>query len=104
MSKNWDPKDDPSKKRKHVRYRPDKITTAKVQLEAVTSSFVAEATALVYEEAYGGCCLVLLSERAIANHDRWRIQVGSLHPMVAEVVWVKRLDDGIYKVGMKFLE
>lgn len=96
--------DDPGKKRKHVRYRPDRLTTAKIQLDAVTSSFVSEASALVYEESYGGCCLIVINERPVALQDRWRIQVGNLQPMIAEVVWVKRLDDAVYKVGMKFLE
>jgi len=98
------PSDDPSKKRKHSRYRPDRMTTAKVQLDAVTSSFVAEATALVFEESYGGCCLIIFSTHSISLKDRWKIQIGSLHPMLSEVVWVKKLDDIIYKVGMKFLE
>jgi len=95
---------DPAKKRKHVRYRPDKLTIARIQLEAVTSSFVSEASALVYEESYGGCCLILIHDRAIALQEKWRIQVGNLQPMTSEVVWVKRLDDAIYKVGLKFLE
>lgn len=97
-------KDDPSKKRKHVRYRPDRLTVAKVQLEAVTSSFMAEASALVYEEAYGGCCLIIISNKPISMHEKWRIQVGHLHPMIGEVVWIKRLDEAIWKVGIKFLE
>ena len=99
-----DSKIDPSKKRRHTRYRPDRLTTAQVQLDAVTSSFVSEATGLVFEESYGGCCVIIIHNRPISLQDRWRVQVGSLHPMVAEVVWVKRLDEFVYKVGLKFLE
>lgn len=95
---------DPSKKRKHSRYRPDRMTMAKVQLDAVTSSFVPEAASLVYEESYGGCCLIIFSDRPVSLNDRWRVQIGTLHPMLSEIVWVKKLDDVIYKVGLKFLE
>lgn len=95
---------DPSKKRKHVRYKPDQMNTAKVQMAAETSSFQPELSALIYEEAYGGCCLVFVSPKTPNMRDRWRVQAGNLHPMMAEIVWIKKLDEALWKVGLKFLE
>jgi len=93
-----------AKTRKHTRFRADRMTTAKVQSEAQTSSFMPECGALVYEEAYGGCCLIMLLDRPIDQGEKWRIQVGSLQPMTAEIAWAKVLDEGIWKVGLKYLE
>jgi hypothetical protein len=99
-----DPRLENVRKRRYTRYRPNPLSQAKVQVSLESAAFQPEATALVYEEAFGGCAIIVIWEHAPNIHDQWRVQVGQLNPMVSEVVWFKKLDDSTWKVGLKFLE
>lgn len=90
--------------RKHTRFRPDTPSLAWVQFNLGEPSFKGDTHALVYEEAFGGCCLILMSEKTINLGARWAVKVGDLEPMEAEVVWCKNLDLDVWKLGLKFLE
>ncbi len=98
------PEQEAVRKRKHTRYRPDRLTIAWVQFNPAAEDFETDVHALVYEEAFGGCCLVMMFDRPLELGLRWMVKVGDLNPMEAEVVWFKNLDQDVWKVGLKFLK
>jgi len=91
-------------KRKHTRFRPDVPSLAWIQFDIRDTSFKADTHAIVYEEAFGGCCLILMAEKALTLGMRWNVKVGDLEPMGAEIVWCKNLDLDVWKIGLKFLD
>lgn len=92
-----------SSHRRFLRFKPDPGTYAMVQL-GTSGAFRPGLLALVVEEAYGGASLVVVSETPIKEKSNIRTQIGKLHPMTAEVCWVKKLAKDIYHFGIKFNE
>lgn len=97
-------------RRQHMRFPPDDIEIARIHFtdaEPDPSSFRTETAGLVIKEAYGGAGLVALSHSGridIREGARCNVMVGNLGPLQAEVRWVKKLDDDIYKLGIEYLD
>lgn len=92
-------------KRRHIRFKPDPMDYAQVDTRAPSEGeFKAEMVALIVEEApMGGVGLVMLDSGKLAKGGQCRVQVGRMAPLPAEVVWVKNIDEGIVRVGLKYL-
>jgi hypothetical protein len=90
-----------AQKRKHVRFEPGVSTAAKISLEC--SGHILELLALVTDESYGGCGSVCLSPNPIEVGLRCSITVGSQAALPAVVRWMKRLPQGIMRVGFEFV-
>jgi hypothetical protein len=90
-------------KRKHVRYRPEIDTVAFVD-PSLEGEFKRGPAALVVEEAYGGCCLLMLDPGPLQLLGYCRLQVGKLSPMKAQVRWMKTIEGKITKVGFQYQE
>lgn len=97
-------------RRQHMRFPPDDVEIARIQFadaEPDPSTFRPEISGLVIKEAYGGAGLVTLSHGGridIREGARCNVVVGNLGPLKAEVRWVKKLDDDIYKLGIAYLD
>lgn len=91
-------------RRKHTRFKPDPGTIARIDVNITGSEFKPTIPALIFSEAYGGCGLVVTGAQELRVGDLCRVQVGSLHPMAAEIVWRTPLDEDVVKIGLKFLE
>lgn len=91
-------------KRKSIRFKPDLGSIALLDF-AVEGDFEPSVTGLICNESYAGCALVFAADifKLKAGHTI-RVQPGAIGPMPAEVVWVKRLDEELVKVGLKYLE
>jgi hypothetical protein len=93
-----------SKKRRHIRYRPDVNSISLIEFIPTQNKFKADTSALTFEESFSGCCVILFAEQAPVLEDIWRLRVGDLSPLLAEVAWIKTLDECVYKVGLKYLQ
>lgn len=91
-------------KRRYVRFPVESNTCAAVDLSAGPKPFVARLTALVYEESYGGCGMVVLKGVVFEPGDVIRIQVGRLAPMRAEVRWCMNVDQHVQRLGVMYLD
>lgn len=89
------------KPRKFTRFRPDPLTVAYLSL-ASSSNFEPELAAVVINEAYAGCSILLNSDETFKKDQKVQIKVGPLAVMKGKIVWIKNLEESIYKIGIKF--
>jgi hypothetical protein len=90
-------------KRKHTRFKPDPDTFAFIDVKT-GREFKPQLSALVTEESFKGCSMVLLATESLQVESRCRVQVGKLGPMWAEVRWRQELDPQVIKIGLMYLE
>lgn len=102
--------------RSHIRFNPDTFDIAilgsKVEdfsdYDESTSDFSGERVALISNESYSGCSLVVHFKGDVSVYlnagEVHFIKVGRLNPMKAEVKWKKILGDQVIHVGFEYLE
>ncbi len=90
-------------KRSPIRFKPDPLTVAYVDFSK-TKNFTPTNTAVVINESYSGCSLVMVYDQPINKGDKIKIKVGQLPEMKASIAWVKVLEENIYKLGVQLLE
>lgn len=94
--------------RRFIRFPPDPLTVALVDPGPMDQDFTPCIVGLIFQEAYGGCGLILHQDEggpvSLTKDEVCRIKVGKLQVLKAEVVWMKRIDKDVLKVGFKFLE
>lgn len=88
--------------RKSVRFAPDALTTAQISFRNRVT-FKPELIALILNESFTGCALLVKSDDEITTNDDMIVKVGEMAPMRARVVWSKNLEENIYKIGIKWL-
>lgn len=98
----------PSKKkapppRRSVRFTPDPLTIAGLSLKN-EKVFRPSIIGLVLNESFGGCSVLVNHDPALKKDQVLSIKVGHLGVMKAKVVWVKNLEESVYKIGLKFIE
>lgn len=93
-------------KRKSLRFSPDQTAYAQIDLEGhcTDDSFDPSIVALITDEAYKGCGLVMLNTDALKVGDQCALKVGKIGPIMAEVKWREEIDSRVIKVGFLFLE
>ena len=57
---------------------------------------------MVINEAYAGCSILINSDETIKKDQKIQIKVGQLAVMKGKIVWIKNLEESIYKIGVKF--
>ncbi len=99
-----------SEQRRYLRFPPEEWEIALIQCsDAATDEthFRPDIAALVKEESRAGCGLVVLDrqlDQRLAPNDRCQVKVGSLGIVLAEVKWIRAIDDGVSRVGLAFIE
>lgn len=94
-----------TKRRRSTRFKPDiENQTAKIDTQKLDGKFSPTLTALVLDESFKGCSLVLQNQKGFEMGEICRIQIGSASPTQAEVRWKQKLDETLIKVGFHFLD
>lgn len=88
--------------RKSVRFSPDALSTALISFKNRVT-FKPELTALILNESFTGCSLLVISDNFIEPNDDMIVKVGEMAPMRARVVWSKNLEENIFKIGIKWI-
>jgi hypothetical protein len=93
-------------KRAGIRFQPDPNTTAAIDFGSVNkgASFQPTMAALVTEESYRGCGIVVPTTKALQVGDHLRIKVGDGPVLAAEVRWRTELDAQVMRLGVMFLD
>ena len=89
--------------RKYIRFSPDPLTVAYLALGSA-AEFEPTLVAVVINEAYEGCSLLLNTDERFKKDQKIKIKVGQLPIMKAKIVWMKNLEESIHKIGVKFLD
>lgn len=91
-----------------LRFDPDLLNYALIDLESAESEeFSPKFVALIDNESYAGCSLVVLNKEKNLNYKVGqviRVQVGNLDPMLSKIAWVKPIEDQIVKIGIQYLK
>jgi hypothetical protein len=88
-----------------LRFAPDPGTFAAIDMSLdLDVKFAPQHFALVFSESFSGCGLIVYNNRGIKEGSQFRIQVGQLTPMLAEVKWRKDLDKEVARVGCVYIE
>jgi hypothetical protein len=96
---------DASNKRRHIRFTPDPLDYAQISLDLDAATFTPDFVALIVEESpMGGCGLAMLQTDRVVSGTKLLAKVGRLTPLRSEVVWVRKVDDHIMRLGLRFLE
>ena len=90
--------------RKHMRYRSDPSTVTFLATKLTKGKFSAEQLALVQNESFKGCCLVIQANKGLSVGNNVWIQLGELEPMECEIRWIEMLTSDVYKVGLYYLD
>lgn len=95
-----------SPKRSSIRFTPDPGTIAWVDSHATGTnrSFKEQLPALVTEESYRGCGLVLTMTKKLQVGDKVRVKIGKGAPLKGEVRWRTDLDAQVMRIGVMYLE
>ncbi len=93
-----------SKGRSFTRFKPDPLDVALIDFKPKAVKFEPQKVALLLNESFSGCALLMNTHDPIEKGKKVRIQVGRLSPMLGEIVWVKHLEEDLFKVGVKLLE
>ena len=89
--------------KRSIRFQADPMTLGYIDLTGA-KVFTPQLVGIVVNESYMGCSLVLVSDVALKPGLQIKIKDGVLDPIKSSIVWVKHLEENIYKVGIKFLE
>lgn len=91
-------------KRKYIRAAPDPNEYVQIDRN-IEGKFSFDYAGLVVEESpFSGCSIVCLDSIGLNEGDLCRLKVGNMSPLKSKVVWVKKLDDRVNRLGIQFLE
>ncbi len=96
--------------RSYLRFPPDEWEVGLIQCTDVMvdeDEFMPEIAGLVMEESRAGCGLVVLDRQLhdlITEGDRCLVKVARLGIVLAEVRWIKPLDQGVSRMGLNYIE
>ena len=87
-----------------IRFKHDTKTYALIDIHPTNNNFHPSLTALVLDESYNGCGLIIRASSDLQSGNVCRIKVGELSPLNAKIVWIKNVENGFKKMGLKFLD
>jgi hypothetical protein len=87
-----------------TRFEPAPLDHALVDFRNEKEGFIACAVALIANESYTGCALVIKTDEPLAANQIIKVQVGRLAVMSAKIIWTTELEPSLLKIGLQFLE
>ena len=91
-------------KRRFVRFDADPKDIALIEFSPGGKAFNPSVAAVISNEAYGGCGLVMVTRLQIKEGEKVRVKVGRVKPLLGTVAWVNPLEGRIVQIGVRFDE
>lgn len=92
-------------KRRYLRSKPDPKDYVQIDLDPNREEFNFQHVGLLVEESpMGGCGIICLAEVGLTDERIVCLKVGRMAPLKAQVVWCRKLDEDVFRYGLKFLE
>ena len=85
-----------------VRFPPDPGSFALVKLPHDGTLSNSTTPALIINESFGGCSLLLVTPAFLNAGMQVQVQVGKLKPMEGEIRWVVAIENEIKKIGIQY--
>lgn len=87
-------------RRRRFRFRPEPGAAAVLYVNERGT----KVAALISNESYAGCCLVILAGPSIKVERMYKIRVTEGLELTGEVRWIKKLGDSALQLGIEFVE
>jgi hypothetical protein len=87
-----------------IRFQPDPLDHALIDYNFDAKDFNPKAVALIMNESFTGCNLIIKSFEDIKALQKIKVQVGRLGILPAKIAWVKKIEAHLYQVGVQFIE
>lgn len=87
-----------------TRFQPDPLDHALIDFNFEGKDFAPTAVALIMNESYSGCNLIVKTKEPLTANHKLKIQVGRIGILTAKIAWVKEIDPHLLQVGVQFLE
>ncbi len=91
-----------SKQYTPVRFAPDDGVAAYISVDIACEEFRNDIQALIMNESYAGCGLVMAETDLLNEGDRCVARIGNLSPMKSTVRWRKADGNGLLRVGLEY--
>ncbi|MDJ0508004.1 MAG: PilZ domain-containing protein [Crocosphaera sp.] len=87
--------------RKHQRYYNSQGSSVELLTDAeeITQSF----KGMILDDSFGGCGLIVITEEKLLNGQLCQLKLKNLDPILCQIVWLKRLDKNILRLGVRYL-
>lgn len=86
------------------RFQPEPLDHALIDFNFEGKDFHPSAVALIMNESYTGCSLVIKTNSPLKAGTQIKTEVGRLGVLPAKIVWTKELAPSVIQVGIQFLE
>lgn len=93
-----------TKKRQSTRFASDVGAQAFILTDDQGQKLKIPLPALIVDESFKGCSLVALKNSFLHEGAHFKVKVGQLDPMKAEVRWIKTFDGKICFMGLVYLD
>ena len=103
MTPTKDSSKDQKHRRKHIRFKPDEGKFACIDFQVEEKGFNPSTYALIFNEAYKGCGLVVIKDPKLRQGRLIKVKVGELAPCTAEVRWITPLHEGVWMIGLAYI-
>lgn len=90
-------------KRRYPRNKTEHNKVCEISFSKTATEFVVDATGLVCNEGYKGCCVTILNNDKFTIGAKILIRIDDHYPIHAEVRWVNVVDKDISKCGIEYL-
>ena len=92
------------KKRNFIRFPSDVGAQAFILTDSNGVTLKTPLPALVVEESFKGCSIVALKSADFHEGAQFKVKVGRLDPLLAEIRWIKTYDLKISYIGLVYLD
>ncbi|MCK4906285.1 MAG: hypothetical protein KAR07_02025 [Spirochaetes bacterium] len=87
-------------RRAHVRYDPDENAVSEIIYHKDKKEI--QKIGLIFDESFSGCSVVLTGNVPFKVNERVLIKSGKLDSRYADVCWIRKIESGIFKIGIAY--
>ncbi|EAZ91892.1 PilZ domain-containing protein [Crocosphaera chwakensis] len=58
---------------------------------------------MIIDDSFSGCGLIIIGEKKLYIGQLCNLKMQGIDPILCQIVWLKRLDNNITRIGVKYL-
>ncbi|MDJ0597796.1 MAG: PilZ domain-containing protein [Crocosphaera sp.] len=89
------------KRRKHHRYYDSQGSS--VELIIDRQEMQQSLKGMIIDDSFTGCGLIVISEEKLYVGQLCNLKIQELDPLLCQIIWLKKLDKNLTRIGMKYL-
>lgn len=89
-------------KLRSTRFNANSLDYSLLEFEPLSENFKPGLVGIIFNESYTGVSILIKYEDEITEDMKVRIKVGNIDPLEGKVVWIKKLEPGVYRLGIQY--